>query len=586
MTLLNKTLPEERRGQLKALLNTGQLVRVIEAHNGLSGIIADNARIEGHDDDQRVVREFDALWESSLTDSASKGHPDIEVISFDSRLQTINEILAVTRKPMIVDGDTGGDPNNFEYTVTKLERAGVSAVIIEDKVFPKRNSLESGTKQTLEDPRAFAQKIRRGKSVQMTKDFMIIARLESLIAGFGLDDALHRARLYLEAGADGIMIHSKSKDPSEILEFAKQYQSLLQELEMQKPLVCVPTTYNNIVEEELKAAGFQIAIYANHLLRSAYKSMLETAKTILLNQRSFEAEPQCAPLRDLFDAVGFLDVKEKDQQDETSQNTAVIIPAAGPAPELEEVIGDTPKAMIEIAGKTLLTRQVKALSVNNLTDITVVTGSGKDQMKAEGVTFLEAPDYGKGTELHSILAAQDKMSNGFLMLYSDILVEYNVFAKLLASQEDIVLVVDNSIQYLENVEGKATDYVISKHNRNRERRSINFDYQNTIGKIGKKIDPSLATHEFIGLAKFSKIGAEQFLETYQDCTQNREGQIQEAKDVSQFRFTDLIQEMIDRGFNVHYLEIHKGWLEIHFPKDIELANELFADRSETRLSAS
>ena len=150
MTLLNNTLPEERRGQLKTLLATGRLVRVIEAHNGLSGIIADNARIEGQDGDKRVVREFDAIWESSLTDSASKGHPDIEVISFDSRLHTINEILAVTRKPLIVDGDTGGDPNNFEYTVSKLERAGVSAVIIEDKVFPKRNSLEAGTKQTLE----------------------------------------------------------------------------------------------------------------------------------------------------------------------------------------------------------------------------------------------------------------------------------------------------------------------------------------------------------------------------------------------------------------------------------------------------
>ncbi len=176
------------------------------------------------------------------------------------------------------------------------------------------------------------------------------------------------------------------------------------------------------------------------------------------------------------------------------------------------------------------------------------------------------------------------MSNGFLMLYSDILVEFNVFAKLLASQEDIVLVVDNSIQYMDSVEGKATDYVISKHSRNRQRRSIILYYNNTISKIVKKIDPALATHEFIGLAKFSKTGAEQFLETYQECTQNREGQIQEAQDVSQFRLTDLIQEMIDRGFNVHYLEIHKGWLEIHFPKDIELANELFTARNETRLS--
>ncbi|MCF8720242.1 phosphoenolpyruvate mutase [Nitrospina gracilis] len=576
MTLLNKTLPEERRGKLKHMLAQGQLVRAIEAHNGLSGIIADNARIEGQDvDGNQVIREFDAIWESSLTDSASKGHPDIEVISFDSRLHTIQEILAVTKKPMIVDGDTGGDPNMFEYTVSKLERAGVSAVIIEDKVFPKRNSLEAGTTQTLQEPQAFAYKIKRGKAVQMTDDFMIIARLESLIAGLGLDDALDRARAYLEAGADGIMIHSKSKDPSEILEFAKRYRSLLAELEMDKPLICVPTTYNNIVEDELKKSGFHIVIYANHLLRTAYKSMLETARTILLNQRSFEADPMCAPLRDIFDAVGFLDVKEKDRLDESNKNTPVIIPAAGRAPDLEPVIGDTPKAMVDIAGKTLLARQIKSLNINRLTDITVVTGYGKDKMQAEGVSFVEAPDYEKNTELDSILAAESKMSNGFIMLYSDILVEYGVFAKLLASREDIVLVVDNSIQYLDQVDGKATDYVISRNKRNPSRRAINFDYQNTIGKIGKKIDPALATHEFIGLAKFTKTGAEQFLETYHDVRQNLRGQIQEAEDVSKFRLTDLVQEMIDRGFNVHYLEIHKGWLEIHFPQDIELANELF-----------
>ena len=217
MTLLNNILPEARRGKLKALLDRGKIVRVLEAHNGLSGIIANNACIEGQSNEVPVQREFDAIWESSLTDSASKGHPDIEIVSFDSRLQSINEILAVTHKPMIVDGDTGGDANNFEYMVTKLERAGVSAVIIEDKVFPKRNSLEPGVQQTLQEPEVFAQKIHRGKSVQISSDFMIIARLESLIAGKSVDDAISRAQIYLETGADGVMIHSKEKDPAQIM---------------------------------------------------------------------------------------------------------------------------------------------------------------------------------------------------------------------------------------------------------------------------------------------------------------------------------------------------------------------------------
>ena len=582
MTLHNKTLPEHRRGKLKALLADGKLVRVLEAHNGLSGIVADQAHIEGTANGKILIREFDAIWESSLTDSAAKGHPDIEVISFDSRLHTINEILAVTGKPMIVDGDTGGDPSAFEYTVSKLERAGVSAVIIEDKVFPKRNSLESGTTQTLEDPEIFAAKIKRGKQVQMTTDFMIIARLESLIAGVGLDDALNRARIYLQAGADGIMIHSKSKESNEILEFAKRYRSLLNELETDRPLVCVPTTYNFIVEDQLHKAGFSIVIYANHLLRSAYKAMVETAKTILSNQRSFEADPLCAPVRDIFEAVGFLDIKKKDQQEKSSTNIAVIIPAAGEAPDIQKKIGDLPKAMVEVAGQTLLARQVQALNGNHLNDITVVTGFSHQKMRGEGLTFLQNKDYKEGSELHSILLARDKMRNGFLMLYSDILVENPIFSQLLACQEDIVLVVDNSIQFLEPVAGKIVDYVISRNKKHRLRRNISFAHQNTVAKIGKRLDPALSTHEFIGLAKFSKIGAEHFLETYEDCAKNFEGKIQEAQDVSQFRLTDLLQEMIDRGFNVHYLEIHKGWLEIHFPEDIRLANDLY--QNSTKLS--
>ena len=506
MTLLSQNLPEERRGKLKALLAQGKLVRVMEAHNGLSGIVADTTSVEGKSDDQSVTRQFDAIWESSLTDSASKGHPDIEVISFDSRLHTIHEILTVTQKPMIVDGDTGGDPNAFEYMVSKMERAGVSAVIIEDKVFPKRNSLEAGTSQVLQDPEVFAQKIKRGKKIQATDDFMIIARIESLIAGTGMEDALNRARTYLLAGVDGIMIHSKSKQPDEIMEFAGKYQSLLKELETSKPLVCVPTTYNNILEEELQAAGFQVIIYANHFLRASYKAMRDTAKSILSNQRSLEADPLCAPVREIFGAVGFLDVKEKDQQDETNANIPVIIPAAGEAPDIASVLKDTPKAMADIAGKTLLARQAQTLNQNQLTDVTVVTGYAADKMKGEGISFLPNKDYKKGTELDSILLAQDKMHNGFIMLYSDILLENHVIAQLLASKEDIVLVLDNSIQYLETVEGKATDYVISRNRQNRNRRSINFDHQNTVAKIGKKIDPASATHEFIGLAKFSKTG--------------------------------------------------------------------------------
>ena len=584
MTLLNNILPENRRGVLKALIKKGQLVRVMEAHSGLSGIVANNTKIEGQTDGVSVTQEFDAIWESSLTDSSTKGHPDIEVISFDSRFHTIQEILAVTNKPMIVDGDTGGDPNNFEYTVTKLDKAGVSAVIIEDKVFPKRNSLESGAQQTLEDPDQFAQKIRRGKKVQVSEDFMIIARLESLIAGLSMENALERARTYLMAGADGIMIHSKSKSPDEILEFSVAYKKILQDLELDKPLICVPTTYNSITEDELKAAGFNVVIYANHLLRSAYKTMLETAKSILLNQRSLEADPLCAPVREIFKTVGFLDVKEKDQQDESNFTYPVIIPAAGEDPILQKILGEKPKAMLEIAGKTLLDRQANNLCANKLTDITVITGYAKDKMKAEGVAFHENKNYKNGTELQSILSVPDKLKNGFIMLYSDILFEENIIAKLLEGQEDIVLVVDNTIQYHKPEDGKVQDLVISKHQQGLARRNIRYSYQNLITSIGSGIQAETATHEFIGLAKFSKTGAEQFMQTYQDCIKNHQGDFHETEEVSKASFTDMMQEMIDRGFNINYLEIHKGWMEIHHPEDVDSANQLFTQPNPSELS--
>ena len=577
MTLLNNILPEVRRGKLKALLSEREIVRVLEAHNGLSGIIANNACIEGQSNQVPVQREFDAIWESSLTDSASKGHPDIEVVSFDSRLQSINEILAVTHKPMIVDGDTGGDANNFEYMVTKLERAGVSAVIIEDKVFPKRNSLEPGVQQMLQEPEIFSQKIQRGKSAQISTDFMIIARLESLIAGKSVDDALFRAQIYLEAGADGVMIHSKEKDPAQIMEFAKHYQKMTQKINCKKPMVCVPTTYNTLTEDELRAAGFSIVIYANHLLRSANKAMEETARTILLNQRSFEVDPICSPVREIFQTVGFLEVKEKDKLDGNNKNIPIIIPAAGEDPSLSSILNGKPKSMFEIAGKTILDWQISALNSNNLTNITVITGYKSREMKAEGITFQENKNYKKGSELHSLIDAQKKMVNGFIMLYSDILLEEHIMAKLLTCQEDIVLVVDNTIQYHAPEANKVQDFVISKNKHHLTRRKISFVCESIISKIGSKLNPETATHEFVGLAKFTKTGSEQFLQTYEDCTKNYHGKFQESDDIAQFTFTDLIQEMIDRGYSINFLEIHKGWLEIHRTEDIELANHFLSN---------
>ena len=310
MTLENRITSGERIRALKECIDRKGFARILEAHSGLSGIIAENAKVMN---DGQILQ-FDGLWESSLTDSAIKGLPDASIVGNDSRAHTIDEILNVTTKPVVVDGDTGGDAAQFEYLVKHLERLGVSAVIIEDKVYPKRNSLDASASQELEDPIVFADKITCGKEVAISDDFMIIARLESLIAGTGLEDALERAEQYMLAGADGIMIHSYKRDPGEVLAFVEDYQRLCRGLGRRPVLVSVPTTYNSISDSELVASGFNIIIHANHLLRAAYKAMTEVACMILASGRSLEADPLCAAVPEIFSCVGFDRISRRDRE--------------------------------------------------------------------------------------------------------------------------------------------------------------------------------------------------------------------------------------------------------------------------------
>jgi len=290
--LINTT--ELRRARLRRLLALRPYIRAMEVSNGLSALIVEH--VNSVDPKTLSVREYDAFWVSSLCDSSFKGKPDIELVDWSSRMETIHEIMEVSTKPIIVDGDTGGRIEHFRYTVRTLERAGVSAVIIEDKTGLKQNSLfGTDAVQTLDDPHNFAEKINAGKRAQVTRDFMIFARLESLIAGAGIEDAMSRAKIYIEAGADGIMIHSKEKDGKEIREFMK----LFREYSAEVPVVLVPTTYNHLYEEELAEIGANVIIHANHLLRSAYPAMLNTAQKILDNGRSKEVDEEIMSIKDV-----------------------------------------------------------------------------------------------------------------------------------------------------------------------------------------------------------------------------------------------------------------------------------------------
>ncbi len=286
------TTPGIRLARLRRLLASKEIVRVMEAHNGLTGLIVENTQVNK----DGKMAEFDAMWLSSLTDSTAKAKPDIGCVDLTSRMNTLTDILETTTKPIIFDGDNGGLPEHFAFMVRTLERMGVSAVIIEDKVGLKKNSLlGTDVEQQQDSIEEFCLKIIKGKQSQITTDFMVIARIESLILKIGMDDALKRAKAYIEAGADGIMIHSKEKSPAEIMEFCAKYATFEQKV----PLVVVPSTYSIITEEELSQAGVRIVIYANHLLRSAYPAMVKTAETILMNHRSYECEPICMSIKDI-----------------------------------------------------------------------------------------------------------------------------------------------------------------------------------------------------------------------------------------------------------------------------------------------
>lgn len=290
------SMPDIRRSRLKKLLSMKGLVRVIEAHNGLTGLIAEKTSV--YKDGKAY--QFDSMWCSSLCDSTSKGKPDIELLDISTRIKTIDEIMEVTTKPIIMDADTGGATEHFIYNIKTLERIGVSAVIIEDKTGLKKNSLFGNeVVQTQDSIESFCDKISAGKKALKTKDFMLIARVESLILEKGMEDALKRAFAYVNAGADGIMIHSRKKDPKEIFEFC----SLFRQEDKETPLVVVPTSFNTVTEDELKEKGVNIVIYANQLTRSAFPAMKKTAETILLNHRAKEADDMCMSIKEIITLI-------------------------------------------------------------------------------------------------------------------------------------------------------------------------------------------------------------------------------------------------------------------------------------------
>ena len=301
-SLLNKKIkeigvtPDVRRGLLRRLIESKEIVRILESHSGLTGLIVEKTRVALNN----KFNEFDGMWSSSLTDSTSKGKPDIEAVDLTTRLQGINDMLETTTKPLIYDGDTGGKIEHFAFSVRTLERLGVSAIIIEDKKGLKKNSLfGTDIKQTQDSIENFSNKIKVGKKSQVTTDFMIIARIESFILGKAIDDALKRSKAYVKSGADGIMIHSKEKTGKDIKSFCKRFR----QHDSNTPIIVVPSTYNHIKESDFISWGANVVIYANHMLRASYPAMKKVAESILQNERSLECDELCMPIKEILTLI-------------------------------------------------------------------------------------------------------------------------------------------------------------------------------------------------------------------------------------------------------------------------------------------
>jgi phosphoenolpyruvate mutase len=293
---LNFEYTESRVSRLKRLITNRDMTRILESHNSLTGLIIENVKLEK----RNKIIEFDGMWSSSLTDSATKGLPDNSSLSFSSRISTLQDILDVTTKPVVFDADNGGLIEHLPFLIRSLERSGISAIIMEDKVGLKKNSLfnnQAGAKQ--DNINSFAKKIKKICNIRKSQDFMVIARIESFILGKGLNDALKRAEMYSKSGADAILIHSKEKTPKEIFSFAKAFKKSKYFI----PLVSVPSTYSTVYEKELIKNGFKLVIYANQLLRAAYPAMVDTAKTILKNSRAFEADKKIIPIKEIIGLI-------------------------------------------------------------------------------------------------------------------------------------------------------------------------------------------------------------------------------------------------------------------------------------------
>ncbi|NUQ34211.1 MAG: isocitrate lyase/phosphoenolpyruvate mutase family protein [Planctomycetaceae bacterium] len=546
----------DKAAKFRQLMARKEPIVIAGAHNGLSAKLVEEAG-------------FDGIWASGFEISASFAIPDANILTMAENVTVAKAMNNSSTIPVVADCDNGfGNAINVIRTVQEYEAAGIAAICMEDNVFPKRCSFYVGVKRELSSVEEHAGKVRAAKDAQRSKDFVVIARTEALIAGWGMEEALKRANAYADAGADMCLIHSKSDKPDEVLEFAKRWKR-------KTPLVCVPTIYKEATVSQLYEGGYKMVIVANHGLRAAVKAMQGTLKTIREKGYVGAVEDRIVPLKEVYRLVGEpeMSANEKAYMPPDGEQITAIILAAGPERDMGALTEDKPRTMLDIKGKTILERQIEALNACNIKHIAVVRGYKKDAVAVPNVRYYENDDYDDSGELASLMAAKTELKGRVLVLYGDILFDRGILEKLLHSPGDITVVADRSWRDSTKRAGKKPDLIVEEDApKASTHRYLTEDVPSTVTKIGSKIDAKKATSEFIGMLMLSPEGSAALVKAYDQLVGKSAGKpLHESKDLKHASLTDMLQELIAREAPVSSVGIYKGWMEVDTFEDYQRA---------------
>lgn len=539
--------------KLRALLKKPGIIKTVGAHDALSAKLIERAG-------------FDAIWAGGFAISASlKCIPDASFIDSSEQLGVERHIAEAVSIPIIADCDTGyGNALNVKRTVNDRERAGVAAICIEDNVYPKRCSFYAGVRRELIPVEEHCGKIKAAKAAQTIPDFVVIARTEALIAGWGQEEALKRAEAYAQAGADAVLIHSKSPTFDELRTVAKSWSGRV-------PLVVVPTIFDQTTAAELEDAGFKIVIYANQMVRAGIRAMRDALAVMHRDTRPGSVNDRIVTLKDVYDIVGVPQMEQDEQQflPVGSEKITAIITAAGFEKQLLPLIEDKPKCLLDIKGKTILERQVAALNDCNIKEIALVRGYKKDAITLPNIRYYDNDRYEDTGEIYSLFCAERELSGRTLLLYGDIIFDTTILEKLLKSPADITLVVDLAWQDQPRRGGQPAHLnpdlvtLAEPPGKSYLSRFVLPEGEHRIAKIGQRLTPDQAHGEFIGMAMCSERGTQIVRDVYAELRTKAQGRsVHEAPTLLKASLTDLIQALIDRGHSVHSVPIYKGWMEV------------------------